>query len=80
MHPYMIELLARIRHQELERAVAAWRAAHPDGSTRQKGLRRRPGRDLGAGSRPTRTPGIGAVPEPTASGQPQAPTLQDSLR
>ena len=79
MHPYMIELLARIRHQELERVVAAWRAAHPDGSTRQKRRRRSPGPALGTASGPTRTRGIGAVPEPTASG-PQAPALQDSLR
>jgi len=80
VHPYMIELLARIRHQELERAAAAWRAAHSDGSTRQKRRRRLTGPARGAGSGPASTTGIGAVPEPTASDRSQAPALQDSLR
>jgi hypothetical protein len=80
MHPYMLELLARARHQELERAAAAWRAAHPDSSTCHNRCRRRRGPARGAGPGPARATGTGAVPEPAASGRPQAPALQDSLR
>jgi len=40
MHPYVSGLLARSRAQELEQAAAAWRAAHPGGSTRRNRSRR----------------------------------------
>ena len=40
MHPYMSGLPARSRAQELEQAAAAWRAAHPVGSTRPNRSRR----------------------------------------
>ena len=80
MHPYVIELLARAHYQELERAAAAWRSAHPDGRTRQNRGRRRHGSARSARPGSARAAGIGAVLEPAASDRSQAPTLQDSLR
>jgi hypothetical protein len=80
MHPYMLELLARARHLDLERAAGAWRAAHPDGGTRHNRCRRHRSPARGAGPGPARATRTGAVPEPAASDRPQAPALQDSLR
>jgi hypothetical protein len=40
MHPYVSGLLPRSRAQKLEQAAAAWRAAHPGGSTRPNRSRR----------------------------------------
>jgi hypothetical protein len=40
MHSYVSGLLAGSRAQKLEQAAAAWRAAHPGGSTRPNRSRR----------------------------------------
>ena len=54
MYSYLIQLLARARHQEKQQEAAAWRAAHPDGSTRLSHRRPRhvagPGRGAGPGA------------------------------
>ena len=43
MHPYVSGLLPRPRAPELEQAAAAWRAAHPGGSTRRNRKSAAPG-------------------------------------